>query len=455
MASPARIVKTLPNTLPADFGEWDEKSASAAVAAAASATGPVPGSISISGPTIDTRIATLPASAPAPYPSAAPETEFPHSRPPQHAGKAYVNEKSFLDQLISMNAPTNASVNASGNTPAAATSPADAQHTAPLLKPLSVRSGSQAANSQTASSPRRLSLGPVAMEKSRPAPRSAANAIALEPLRIKAVDIAEPKSSFRLSALAPITQNKKLLVAAAAGAAAVLLLILLLAFALSHTARPVHSGNAATLKPAPIAAATQPDAFKPSPAMPVAGTTAQPASDAAPAADAQAAPAPQIAPQVQAQMMNDQLSAPARISADMKTKAPEDAPPSQALDAADLGGSANPATVLGGQSAPRVQAAPPRSVNVSAGVAVGLLIQKTPPIYPPIAKTARVSGTVVLEAAISKSGAIQNLRVVTGPEMLRQSALEAVRTWRFKPYKLNNEPTEIETTINVVFALNQ
>jgi protein TonB len=189
--------------------------------------------------------------------------------------------------------------------------------------------------------------------------------------------------------------------------------------------------------------------------MPVAGTTAQPASDAAPAADAQAAPAPQNAPQVQAQMMNDQLSAPARISADMKSKAPEDAPPSQALDAADLGGSANPATVLGGQSAPRVQAAPPRSVTVSAGVAVGLLIQKTPPIYPPIAKTARVSGTVVLEAAISKSGAIQNLRVVTGPEMLRQSALEAVRTWRFKPYKLNNEPTEIETTINVVFALNQ
>jgi protein TonB len=92
-------------------------------------------------------------------------------------------------------------------------------------------------------------------------------------------------------------------------------------------------------------------------------------------------------------------------------------------------------------------------VNISAGVAVGLLIQKTTPLYPSIAKTARVAGTVVLQATISKTGSIQNLHVVSGPEMLRGAAMDAVRTWRYKPYKLNNEPVDVDTTVNVVFAL--
>jgi periplasmic protein TonB len=444
MASSARIVKTLPNTLPADFGEWDEKSASAAAPAPGSvAPGSVPGSV------INTRIASVPAA----HPADAPEAESPHSRPPQHASKAYVNEESFLEQLISMKVP--------GNRSSETNIPAEAQHSAPLPRPHSARASFPVANSQAASLLRRPGHGPAEVERSRPAPKSAENArpnaITLEPLRIRAVDIAETKPVFSLSALGPFTQKKKLIVAAVAGAAAVLLLILLLAFALSHTTRPGRSGSSAPPQPAAVAAPTQPDALKPSPATPVAGATAQPAdnaqkgTDAAPAADPQDAPAPQV----QAQVMNDQLSAPARISAEMKAKAPEDAPPSQALDAADLGGSTNPGSVLSGQSAPKVQAAPPRTVNVSAGVAVGLLIQKTPPVYPRIAMTAHVSGTVVLEAVISKAGAIENLRVVTGPEMLRRSAMDAVRTWRFKPYKLNNQPTEIETTINVVFALNQ
>ena len=82
-----------------------------------------------------------------------------------------------------------------------------------------------------------------------------------------------------------------------------------------------------------------------------------------------------------------------------------------------------------------------------------MLIQKTPPVYPPIAKAARVSGTVQLQATISKSGTIKDLHVLTGPVMLRQSAIDAVRDWRFKPYRLNNQPTEVETTINVIFSL--
>jgi len=82
-----------------------------------------------------------------------------------------------------------------------------------------------------------------------------------------------------------------------------------------------------------------------------------------------------------------------------------------------------------------------------------MLILKTPPIYPAIAKTARVSGTVELEATISKNGTIKDVRVASGPVMLRQAAVDAVRTWRYKPYQLNNQPTEVETTVNVVFNL--
>ena len=100
-----------------------------------------------------------------------------------------------------------------------------------------------------------------------------------------------------------------------------------------------------------------------------------------------------------------------------------------------------------------MQAAAPKKVNISAGVAVGMLIQKTQPIYPPIAKAARVSGTVILQATISKTGTIQNLHVVSGPAMLQQAAMDAVRTWRYRPYLLNNEPVEVETTINVIFSL--
>ena len=102
---------------------------------------------------------------------------------------------------------------------------------------------------------------------------------------------------------------------------------------------------------------------------------------------------------------------------------------------------------------PKIVQAPPKKVNISGGVAAGLLLQKTQPSYPPIAKAARVSGTVVLQATISKTGTITNLRVISGPEMLRQAALDAVRTWRYRPYLLNNEPVEVDTTVNVIFTL--
>lgn len=92
-------------------------------------------------------------------------------------------------------------------------------------------------------------------------------------------------------------------------------------------------------------------------------------------------------------------------------------------------------------------------VPVSTGVMSGNLVYKPSPIYPPIAREAHVEGTVVLQAAISKSGTIENLHVISGPAMLQQAALDAVRTWRYRPYLLNGQPVEVETTVNVVFRL--
>jgi protein TonB len=99
-------------------------------------------------------------------------------------------------------------------------------------------------------------------------------------------------------------------------------------------------------------------------------------------------------------------------------------------------------------------AAPKGPVHLSSGVVAGLLLKKTTPMYPPIAVAARVEGTVVLEATISASGSIQNLRVVSGHPMLQQAALDAVRDWRYRPFLLNGRPVEVETTINVIFTLN-
>jgi protein TonB len=162
---------------------------------------------------------------------------------------------------------------------------------------------------------------------------------------------------------------------------------------------------------------------------------------------------------VQSEMMNNQLTAPTRIPHDIKMVSEKEAPPTSSFGVAGmegLGGGSVGGTmggIFGGQAAPKVKAEAPKKVNISAGVAVGMLLQKTQPVYPPIAKAARVSGTVVLQATISKTGAIENLRVVSGPAMLQQAALDAVRSWRYRPYLLNNEPVEVETTVNVIFTL--
>jgi periplasmic protein TonB len=95
----------------------------------------------------------------------------------------------------------------------------------------------------------------------------------------------------------------------------------------------------------------------------------------------------------------------------------------------------------------------PRRIAISAGVAQGQLLKNTPPTYPVDALAARVSGTVVVRALIDKDGHVTDPQVVSGPPILRQAAIDAVRHWLYKPYLLNGEKVEVDTTINIVFNL--
>jgi TonB family protein len=99
-------------------------------------------------------------------------------------------------------------------------------------------------------------------------------------------------------------------------------------------------------------------------------------------------------------------------------------------------------------------APPPRRISVSGGVAAGNILTKVQPDYPVYAQTNHIQGTVVLQATISDKGQVTSLNVISGPKELQSAALDAVHQWIYKPYLLNGEPVEVQTTINVVFSLS-
>jgi len=106
------------------------------------------------------------------------------------------------------------------------------------------------------------------------------------------------------------------------------------------------------------------------------------------------------------------------------------------------------------QPPPRVIRQEPKGPTyVPSSVAAGLLIYKVVPQYPALGGAVRAQGTVVLEATISKAGTIANLHVVSGPAILQGAAINAVSQWRYRPYLLNGQPIDVETTINVIFTL--
>ena len=84
----------------------------------------------------------------------------------------------------------------------------------------------------------------------------------------------------------------------------------------------------------------------------------------------------------------------------------------------------------------------------------GSLIRRVQPAYPPLARSARIQGSVILFAVIGRAGTIDHLRVLSGHPLLVPAAIEAVRQWRYHPYVLNNETIEVDTQITVNFVLS-
>ena len=170
-----------------------------------------------------------------------------------------------------------------------------------------------------------------------------------------------------------------------------------------------------------------------------------------------------IVKQVQTDIVNGQLRTPTKIPEKVQMIKEDEAPP--VMSAAGVVGGV-PGGVPGGSmggviggiisstpvAVPKV--ATPQRVRVSQGVTQGLLIRKIQPNYPPLARQARIQGTVLLQAEISRDGTIENLRLISGHPMLAPAAIEAVKQWRYKPYILNGEPVEVETQITVNFTLS-
>jgi protein TonB len=98
--------------------------------------------------------------------------------------------------------------------------------------------------------------------------------------------------------------------------------------------------------------------------------------------------------------------------------------------------------------------APRQPLRVSSGVQQANLIYAPKPVYPPLAKAARVQGTIRLQAVIAVDGSIKNLRLISGPPLLVNAAMDAVRRWQYKPTMLNGSPVEVITDIDVNFMLN-
>jgi periplasmic protein TonB len=143
---------------------------------------------------------------------------------------------------------------------------------------------------------------------------------------------------------------------------------------------------------------------------------------------------------------------PTGIPAD--TRIEIDEPPGVWDEMGSNGNNTSPDNPFGaGRRTQVVESKPKGPIPVSTGVMQGLLIRQVVPNYPPIPKAAHLEGTVVLTATISKAGRIENLRVVSGSAMFTQAAMDAVAQWVYRPYLLNGQPVEVETSVNVVFKL--
>jgi protein TonB len=160
------------------------------------------------------------------------------------------------------------------------------------------------------------------------------------------------------------------------------------------------------------------------------------------------------------------LVAPKVIPKDVKIIKEEEQPPDMGMTGVAggvpggvAGGSMG--GVIGGVIGGAGTAAPPPPKPIASRIRVGgavqaaKLVNRVQPMYPPLARQTRISGTVRLHAIIGKDGTVQQLTVESGHPLLVQSALDAVKQWRYQPTLLNGEPVDVDTEIDVIFSLAQ
>ncbi len=188
-----------------------------------------------------------------------------------------------------------------------------------------------------------------------------------------------------------------------------------------------------------------------------------------------AAPPVKVVKVIPRQFDAGKLMAPKIIPKEVATIKEEELPPPTTGAVGVVGGvpggvaGGAPGGVLGGIIGSVPSAAPPpppppkkeekaatvQRIKIGGSVQQAKLIRQPKPIYPPLAKQARISGTVHLSAIIAKDGTIQKLEVLGGHPLLVPAALEAVKQWVYQPTLLNGEPVEVQTTIDVNFTLSQ
>src|SRR5690242_17237389 len=168
-----------------------------------------------------------------------------------------------------------------------------------------------------------------------------------------------------------------------------------------------------------------------------------------------------VKPQVHL-IQNNQLMAPKVIPHDVKIIKEDAEQPDVGVQGGVPGGvpGGQMGGVIGGVIGGVGAAPPPPKPAVSritrgGNVQAAMLVNRVTPQYPPLARQTRISGTVRLHAIIDKDGTVKELEVLSGHPLLVQSALDAVRQWRYRPTLLNGEPVQVDTTIDVIFSLNQ
>jgi len=216
----------------------------------------------------------------------------------------------------------------------------------------------------------------------------------------------------------------------------------------SSTAPTTASESSNPAKPTAAQAASEDISLartSPAPAAPAPRAT--PASKPSP--KEVAPPSPEPEPEVTQRLI---------VRSDTGHKAPQpsaqDLEPVQAPSAIGMEANTDSKALANISSAPvSVPKPSPQMLRVSQGVMEGLVLKRVQPRYPTQALQMRIQGPVQLQATITKTGDIGNLKVVSGDAVLARAAQEAVKQWKYKPYYLNGDPVQIETQILVNFKL--